>query len=702
MNYIRKIIIVLLFGGVAVQVVHAQNLLGKKIYVTDMQEVMLKFKSPISYAKCIESDADTAFEQRFTNDVYLSINSKSPNFPTATLRVLEGKNTHHFQVIYKERLDMETETFYDFSTKEKLQQAIQQVEEEKKAAAKNPNNNQSTNNQQSTGKASTSTDIKPVITKPEESFDDILIKANAEFKNRNLSEAEKLYRAALTLRPDDAYCLGMIRAIERNRNAASAREREEAAEKLYRLRVRTADSIYYLKLYSQAKTHYQSLLQERPDDQYLAAQIKKINQLVNDERFKSFMDVGRDALAQQQLDNAELAFREALRIKPNDAEATKELKKIAPAKAALQKKQDELTAEQVRQKRFEDTLYFADNMYDAGMYDEAKKRYIAANKMKPEHPHVTKRLAQLDSIVVKLKADIARLKLDSAKLASYRNEIKKADKAFENKEYAKAKQLYQSAQRIDPEAKYPEQRISSIDILLLQMENEKKDAAARKTEQENRKKQYNLALKDGKAAMAKSDYVTAERHFGKVQELEPGDSYAASQLQVIHQKLAEAEENARYDSAIALGDRAFIAKQYNNAIDYYRDALAIRPNSTYPNRQITAVNQEMLNLGILERQQVRSKAFNAVLPLFKRADSLRVYRKYQEAYVGYGEFLSQVDTVNAKDYMRSEVYYINLAKDYMAILERYKPAPKQHIEEVKPPPPPPDNKKKKKGKNNGT
>jgi Flp pilus assembly protein TadD len=690
----KKILLLMFCFAGGLQTALAQNLQGKTIYANDVQDVMLKFKSIISYAQFTQRGADSVFEQRHTNYKYVSINSKFPNFKPGTLMVVEGDNTHNFIVVYKEKLDIGTETFYDYSTKELLQAAVQKLQEEKKEAAKNPIKNQTP----SGTTASPPETVKPIVV-PGESFDDVLLKANAEYRKRNMGEAEKLYRAALTLRPGDSFCEGQIRAIEQGRNAVAVKEREDAAEKAYRARLRTADSIYNLKLYSQSKTHYQSLLQERPNDQYLIAQIKKIDQVVNDERFKSYMDVGRDALAQQQLESAELAFNEALKIKPNNAEATKELKKIAPAKAALQRQQMSLSAEQAKQKRFDDTLYLADNMYEAGLYDAAKKKYLSANQMKPGNPHIARRLVQLDSIVVKLKADVVRLRRDSANLMAYRNEINKADRAFENKEYTKARQLYQSAQQIDPEDKYPAQRISSIDILLLQVETDKKDAATKKTEQENKKKQYNLALKDGKAAMAKNDYVTAERHFSKVQELDPNDSYAASQLLIIQQKLKEEAENARYDSTIALGDRSLAAKQYNDAIDYYRQALVIRPNATYPHRQITAANQELLNSGILERQQLRSKTFNAALPYFKHADSLRVNRKYQEAYVGYGDFLSRVDTVNAKDYMRSEIYYIGLATDYMEILDKYKPPPPQVAVEVKPPPAPQQTKKKKKGKN---
>jgi hypothetical protein len=693
MSCVIKIFIFFLLATVGLQSAQAQNLQGKKIYVTDKDEVMLEFKSPITQSSFIERGADTIFEQKFTNNRFILISSKYPSFKTVTLRVVEGKNTHHFLIVNKEKLDPDSETSYDFSTKEKLEQEIRKLEEEKKKAPK-PKGEDAPG-----AGSSTTADVKTIVVKPEGSFDDIILKANAEYTKNNLDDAEKLFRAALVLKPGDLYCTELLNRIDTKRNAAAIKEREAIAGKVYNLKLSTADSLYNLKLYSQSKAHYQDLLKDRPGDLYLTAQIKKIDQLASEERFKSFMDVGRNALAQQELDDAELAFKEALKIKPNNPEASKELKKIAPAKAAIQKQQQSLSAEQAKQKRFDDTLYLADNMYAAGMYDDAKKKYLAAGKMKPGHPHVTRRLSQLDSIVTKLKADIVRLRRDSANLVAYRNEVNKADKAFENKEYTKAKQLYQSAHRMNPEDKYLEQRLSSIDILMQQAENEKKDAAARKIEQENRKKQYNLFMKEGKAAMSKNDYNTAERHFLKVQELEPGDSYAASQLQVIQQKINEIAENARYDSAIARGNRALAARQHNDAIDYYRQAKVIRPNETYPDKQIAATNQEMLDLGILERQQVRSKAFNAALPYFKYADSLRVHNKYEEAWVGYGDFLSRVDTVNTKDYMRSEIYYINLAKGYMVRLDRYKPVPKQEVIQVAPPPAAPDKKKKKKGKN---
>jgi Flp pilus assembly protein TadD len=695
MYCLKKIIALMLFIAGGWQIIQAQNLQGKTIYVTDLQDVTLKFKSTVSDARFTQRGADTAFDPKYS-DKYISINSKFPNFKPAIWLVMEGNNTHLFIVTYKEKLDMETETLYDFSTKERLQRAVQQLEEEKKAAAKNGDNHSPT------GTTATPPEtIKPIVVRPEESFDDIRLKANAEYRKRNTAEAEKLYRAALTLKPDDAYCLGMIRGIERDRNAASAKDREDAADKLYRSRVRTADSIFNLKLYSQSKTHYQSLLQERPNDPYPAGQIKKIDQLINDERFKSYMDVGRDALAQQQLDNAELAFKEALKIKPNNPEATKELKKIAPAKAAIQKQQLSQTAEQARQKRFDDTLYMADNMYDAGLYDEARKRYLAAKQMKPGHPHVARRLSQIDSIVVKLKADLSRLKRDSANLVSYINEVNKADKAFENKEYTKARQLYQSAQRMSPEEKYPAQRISSIDILLLQMENEKKDAAAKKIEQENKKKQYNLALKDGKAAMMKNDYVSAERHFLKVHELVPDDNYAASQLVIIEGKLAEMQQGARFDSLMQLGDAALATKKYNPAIEFYNMALIIKPNATAPKNQIKAATQELLALSDLERRQLRTDKLNEVLPYYKRAETLRVNLKYEEAYIAYAEFLSRVDTLNEKEYLRSERYFINNAKDHLIRLDRYKPKPKIDTV-VAPVSQPIDNKKKKKRKNKDT
>ena len=78
---------------------------------------------------------------------------------------------------------------------------------------------------------------------------------------------------------------------------------------------------------------------------------------------------------------------------------------------------------------------------------------------------------------------------------------------------------------------------------------------------------------------------------------------------------------------------------------------------------------------------------------YKKADKLRVERRFEEAYKGFKTFMHQIDTNNLNEYQSSQLLYINQAKDYIARLQPYLPKPKPET-----PPPAVQTKKGKKKK----
>lgn len=147
-----------------------------------------------------------------------------------------------------------------------------------------------------------------------------------------------------------------------------------------------------------------------------------------------------------------------------------------------------------------------------------------------------------------------------------------------------------------------------------------------------------------------------------------------------------------YELLIHLGDStAWIAKHYKTALQFYDSAKKLNPYATYPRKQIAAVKQ-LINEQLEAARQYRSEKFKFALADFKTADALRVERKFDDAYKGYTKFLSQLDSVNIHEYLSSEQYYINQAKDYLVRLQPYLSKPKP----AEPAPPPANVKKKKK------
>jgi hypothetical protein len=95
----------------------AQSLKGKVIYVSNTQEIMIKFPSVITNYNFTNKEAANLFETRITNNKNFSINSTVAGFKTTNLIVTEGGNSHLFILQFKDPLDAKTESLYDYSKK---------------------------------------------------------------------------------------------------------------------------------------------------------------------------------------------------------------------------------------------------------------------------------------------------------------------------------------------------------------------------------------------------------------------------------------------------------------------------------------------------------------------------------------------------------------------------------------------------------
>lgn len=119
---IAALLLVLMFTGN--MVVNAQSVRGKIIYVSPLQEIKLKFRSAVANYSFVNKNQSSAFRIKQSGHS-LRISNVTDNFKPANLVITEGRNTHLFILAYKASLDASTETVYDFSSKEKLQEYVQ-------------------------------------------------------------------------------------------------------------------------------------------------------------------------------------------------------------------------------------------------------------------------------------------------------------------------------------------------------------------------------------------------------------------------------------------------------------------------------------------------------------------------------------------------------------------------------------------------
>ena len=652
----------------------AQSLNGKIIHVSPSQEVMLKFRSVISDFNFTNKDASSLFQTRITNSKNFSISSTVAGFKSTNLIISEGKNTHLFIIDYKETLDTE-ENLYNFDKvtlrkeadllDKMVKKEIDSVHLNKNVivdAVKNIDN------------------PKPTEKEIQSKYDDIKFKANNLFINRKYDEAKQLYNAALVLIPNDAWSLSQLSAIENKKSISIKDDQQKMSASAYQNFRRLGDSAINKKLYEPAITAYQQALNERPNDPYVAAQLKKIVDAKRNDGYLNYINLGRDAVKNGLLDNAELAFKEALKINPKDPEATRELSKITIAKASFLKKQTEDKSMAALENKYKDTISIARNFFETGMYEESRKKYKKAELMKPGVGLHKTMIATIDSILLKQKSASNKLKQDSLDMAAYANQIEKGINALENKDLKKAKVFFQQAQILKPKDTYAVQKISEIDVLTMQLDEEKKKNTAGKIIIDSVSKRYDFFIRQGTKAAGKNDLALAQASFSKALELKPGEKFPADQLIIINQKLKEINDNERFDLFMHKGDSvAYKAKDPKASLAWYDSAHQLKPDKLIPRNRITTINQLISkndsNAIEIANRKLRTTKYDAAMDGFTKAESARLQKQYDAAYKGYAEFLTKIDLPDNDKYTAVQQNNINQAKGWITRLAPYKSDP---------------------------
>src|SRR6185436_2523784 len=343
-----------------------QSLRGKVIYVSSSQEVLLKFRSAIAKYDFTPKESAALFGSRLSNKKNLSISTRSGSFPLTSLSIVEGNNTHLFFLQYKEKLDPETETLYDFSSKDKLRNETEKLDAPPTDAVSATK--EAVDSIIVVRDSSTQEEHQPSAKEIQDRHSETVINANKAFSSKKYDEAKSLYALAIELKPNDSWSTSQLQNIDNIQNATKVGEVQKASDMSYRNHIKAADSAFDIKTFATAKFEYREALAEKPADPYAKSQLSKIDQLMKDEAYKSYMSIASDALANQQLENATNAFNEALKIKPNDSDAKKALIKIAVARQASFVNEKQEKTREDKEKQYNDAIALADNMFEAGLY----------------------------------------------------------------------------------------------------------------------------------------------------------------------------------------------------------------------------------------------------------------------------------------------------------------------------------------------
>jgi tetratricopeptide (TPR) repeat protein len=167
-------------------------------------------------------------------------------------------------------------------------------------------------------------EIDQFLKQQEKQFNDFVKSADKFFNAGNYEEATNNYNQALTVKPDDNYCLEQLDKI-----AETIKQQKENLEKCEKITAK-ADELFQNEKWTEAQTQYQLALNLCPQNKDLQGKINQCNA-----KIKAQENALNDLLMQATVAEKKGKWREALealesalRLQPDDTDIKKRIKKI--------------------------------------------------------------------------------------------------------------------------------------------------------------------------------------------------------------------------------------------------------------------------------------------------------------------------------------------------------------------------------------
>ena len=444
-------------------------------------------------------------------------------------------------------------------------------------------------------------------------YNDLIVDADADMNAANYESAIGNYEAALKIKPSEAYPKEQIAAAKETLAKLAA---EKEAEQQYKNAIAAADKSFAAEDYKAAITNYTKASGIKPNEPYPQDQIAKANKILAEREAANKEYANQIAAADKEFNQANYeqaipAYQKALAMRP-DEQYPKD--QIAAAKVELEK----INAEKAKDQAYKDAIAIADASFAKKEWTASISGYEAALAIKAGEQYPTDKIAEA-------RANIEKEKEQQALLEQYNKIIIEADKKLDAKSYKEAITQYQSALQIRPSEQYPKDQIAKAQAAL-----------DNKAKEEELNKQYQDLVAKGDQQLGEKSYQAAITSYQSALQLKPEEQYPKDQIakakKALEAAAKEAEINEQYKTLIASADGAFNGKKYNEAITIYQEASGLKPNEQYPIDQI-AKAQAAIDKQAKEKE--KEMAYNGIITeadqLFAGEKYTESIAKYQEA-----------------------------------------------------------------------
>jgi tetratricopeptide (TPR) repeat protein len=448
-------------------------------------------------------------------------------------------------------------------------------------------------------------------------IDQLIKEAEASEKENDWETALAKYQEILDLDSERIDVQEMLVAAQKSQ--AEWQENQAKQEQFAQLK-NEAEALFEAEKWSEAKEKYKQALALEASDQ-IEEKIETINGKIAEleseqeqkERFNNLVSSAESLENEDKLEEALAAYKEALDI--DDSEAVS--KKIT----ALEK---DLLAKKVQQeedKKYAEAIEKGKKAFDEGDYSSAVKSFEDALELKPN-----------DENAKELKANAAK---EIAALESieeqYNSIIDRAENALKEDNLNNAKELFEEAQDLQPQAALPQQKIVEIDELL----RKKQEQLANAEEQANINENYQSKLDEAQQLAKNSSYEEAIKKLKEAQQIKPSEEYPKEKIADYEKEIAamKAEANAeeKYAELIESADQKFKNEAYKESIKIYKEAFAINDEDPYLQNQIVKAEEAIERLAKQEKLAAYNELKKAGDQAFQNEDYEKALDLYKKA-----------------------------------------------------------------------
>ena len=399
-------------------------------------------------------------------------------------------------------------------------------------------------------------------------------------KINELTAAKAAFTQASGFKPDEVYPKNKLAEIN------SILEKDKAKEAEYTAAIKAADDALAAKDFETAKGEYTKASGIKPKEQYPKDQITKVNGLLavqakKEQDYLAAIEQGDNALAANKFEDAKAAFTNASSIKPSEEYPKNKIKEI----------NDFMAKNAEKEKAYQDAIAAADKSLGSEDYETAKTKYAEASGLKPTEAYPKDKIREIEGIIA----------ANAEKEKKYSDAIASGDQALSAEDYDAAKTAYSNALGIKPGEQYPTDKLAEIEGIVVGMQQQVE--------------KYNSAIKAGDDALAAKSFADAKKAYLEASGIKPTESYPQDKLAEIDKIIAEQEaKEGEYTAAIEAGDAAFKSEDWDKASTEYTKALAVKPEETYPQNQLSEIDKKKADLAAEAEAKAKLEAdYNAAI-----------------------------------------------------------------------------------------